>query len=80
MITNYMDRAKERMPNIPMLVNVIARRVRQLNSGQRPMVKPDGLFMSNLAIALKETAEGKLSAEIVFTPVEQDTAHSLFSL
>ncbi|MCX6997616.1 MAG: DNA-directed RNA polymerase subunit omega [Kiritimatiellaeota bacterium] len=80
MITNYMDRAKERMPNLPMLVNVVACRVRQLNAGQRPMIKPDGLFMSNMALALKEIAEGKLSAEIVFTPVEKDAAHNLLSL
>jgi len=79
-MTNYMDRAKERMPNVPMLINVISRRVRQLNSGQRPMVKPDGLFMPNMSLALKETAEGKLSAEIMLTPVEKDTAHGLFSL
>ena len=80
MIINYLDRAKERMPNLPMLVNVVARRVRQLNAGQRPMIKPDGLFMSHMSLALKEVAEGKLSAEIVFTPVEKDSAHNLLSL
>jgi DNA-directed RNA polymerase subunit omega len=68
---NYLDLAKERISNIPLLINVVSRRVRQLNQGHRPLVKPDSPQMSNMDIALKEIAEGKMSAEIAFTPTRK---------
>ena len=64
MNATYLEKAKERMPNIPLLVNVVSKRVRQLNAGQRPLIKPDTLDMDHLDLALKEIAEGKLSAEL----------------
>ena len=66
MNTKYLDAAKERIPNIPLLINVVARRVRQLNRGQRPLLKPDTPQTPALDIALREIAEGKLTAEIAF--------------
>ncbi len=79
MNANYLELAKAKISNIPLLINVVSRRVRQLNTGTRPMVKPDSPQMSNLDIALKEIAEGKLSAEIAFTPARKtiDTLTSL---
>ena len=80
---NLMDKAQERMPNTPLLVNVIARRVRQLNAGQRPMVKPEGQFTSNFELALRELAEGKLAAETAVTTTatqQPSAAESLLSL
>jgi DNA-directed RNA polymerase subunit omega len=62
----YLESAKDRIPNIPLLINVVARRVRQLNRGQRPLLKPDSLQTPNLDIALREIGEGKLTAEIAF--------------
>ncbi len=67
----YLDKAKERMPNIPLLVNVISKRVRQLNAGQRPLIKPDTPDMDHLDLALKEVAEGKLSAELGALPSQK---------
>jgi len=64
MNATYLEKAKERMPNIPLLVNVVSKRVRQLNAGQRPLIKPDTPDMDHLDLALKEIAEGKLSAEL----------------
>lgn len=79
---NLMDKAQERMPNVPVLVNVIARRVRQLIAGQRPMVKPDSQFTSYFELALRELAEGKLAAETaVTTTTQQPTSlESLLSI
>ena len=80
---DYLDRAKERIPNVPLLVNLISKRVRQLNTGQRPMVKPDDPKMPAVDIALKEVAEGKLTAEMVFTKLEtpiQDSFDMVISL
>lgn len=76
---NYLEKAKQKISNIPLLINVISRRVRQLNAGHRPLVKPDHPNMDNLDIALKEVAEGKLTAEITFTPARpqgEDTSIS----
>mgnify|MGYP003383300082 CR=1 FL=1 len=81
MNTNYLDSAKDRINNIPLLINMVSRRVRQLNQGQRPLVKPDDVHMSNMDIALKEISEGKLAAEIVFTaPKPMATSDNLITL
>ena len=64
MDVSLLSQAKERVPNIPLLVNLISRRVRQLNAGHRPLVKPKPR-QANMDIALCEVAEGKLTAEMV---------------
>jgi DNA-directed RNA polymerase omega subunit len=56
--------AKQRMPNVPLLINVVAKRVRQLNSGMPPYVRPKSRDEEKVDIALREITEGKLTAEI----------------
>ncbi len=73
MNTTYLEQAKARVPNIPMLINMVSKRSRQLISGQRPLVKPDHMNMDRMDIALKEIAEGKLTAEVVLTDVPAPT-------
>ena len=80
MTMEYLEKAKVRVPNIPLLINVVARRVRQLNAGQRPMLKPDSPNMPMVDLALREVAEGKLTAEINFTPAPPTEANSVISL
>lgn len=80
MDTNYLNGAKERIPNIPLLINVASRRVKQLNQGHRPLVKPDVLKMSNLDLALKEISEGKLTAEMNFTPTPMASVDNVIKL
>ena len=70
---DYLEKAKERVPNIPLLINMVSRRVRQLNAGQRPLIKPDRPNQANLHIALKEVANGLIEAEIIYTPPEEST-------
>ena len=70
---NYLELARQKISNVPLLINIVSRRVRQLNQQARPMVKADTPQMSNMDIALKEIAEGKLSAEIAFTPTRKST-------
>ncbi len=60
----YLERAKEQVPSVPLLINMVSRRVRQLNSGQRPLVKPDDPHMEKVDIVLKEIADGKLTAQM----------------
>ena len=74
----YLNQAKARVPNIPVLVNLVSRRVRQLNSGQRPLVKPDSPHMERLDLVLKEIAMGKLDAELVAMRREVSDASESF--
>ena len=66
MNSDLLNAAKLRVPSIPVLINMISKRVAQLNSGMRPYVKPAFPDEERLDIALREIAEGKLIAEIDF--------------
>ncbi|WP_372808215.1 DNA-directed RNA polymerase subunit omega [Pontiella sp.] len=68
----YLSTAEEKIPNIPMLVNLISYRTRQLNSGARPMVKRDHAEMDNHDLVLKEIAQGLLTAEMIFQQEETE--------
>jgi len=65
MNVSYLEIARTKVPNVPMLVNMVSKRVSQLIRGERPMVKPDHVNMDKMDLALKEIAEGKLTAELV---------------
>ncbi len=81
MNVHYLDLAKDRVNNVPLLINMVSRRVRQLVAGQRPLVKPDNPNQPPMDIALKEIAEGKLTAEISFSaPPRPATPDTLISL
>lgn len=68
----YLNQAKEKEPNIPLLINMVSKRVRQLNSGQRPLVRPDSPFQEKMDIALKEIAMGLIECEILEDLDEDD--------
>ncbi len=58
-----LEAASKQVPNTMILINVISRRVRQLNQGHRPLV--GGIEkLSQMDIALKEVAEGKIKFEV----------------
>jgi DNA-directed RNA polymerase subunit omega len=61
-----LEKAKQRVSSIALLVNMVSRRVRQLNAGMRPYLKPLSRSEEKVDIALREIAEGKLTAEIGF--------------
>lgn len=73
-----LEAAKEKLPNVPILINLVSKRVRQLNAGQRPYVKPDTPNMSHLDLALKEVGEGAITYE-AWEP-EGETAEDAFTL
>jgi len=66
MNVELLEQAKTRVPSVPVLVNMVSKRVRQLIAGFRPMVKPNSPNEDKLDLALREIAEGKLIAEIDF--------------
>ncbi len=79
----YLETANQRINNKPLLINMVSRRVKQLADGMRPMVKPDHPHQENLDIALKEVAEGLLTAEIIHKTPEmssESAAEKLLSL
>ena len=61
-----MEDAKLRVPSVPVLINMVSKRVKQLNTGFRPYVKPLTPDEEKVDIALREIAEGKLIAELNF--------------
>lgn len=65
------EAARERIPSVPVLVNMVSKRVRQLNSGDRPYVKPT-VGEEKTDIALREIVEGKMG----FAFVEADEANA----
>ncbi len=73
--------AKQRIGSIPILVNMVSKRVKQLNTGMRPYVMPLSDDEEKIDIALREIAEGKLVAESDFAAVAKDeAAHARWSV
>ena len=68
-----LDQAKTRVPSVPVLINMLSKRVRQLNAGFRPYVKPESPDEDRLDTALREIAQGKLIAEIDFSTPESES-------
>jgi DNA-directed RNA polymerase subunit omega len=71
MMSHLVEEAAKKIPNVPLLVNVISKRVRQLTAGHRPMVEA-GPRMGWADIALTEVIEGKLGYELKQKEEEKD--------
>ena len=61
--------AHERISSVPVLVNIISKRERELINGAKPLIRPASLDVDKCDIALQEVAEGKLIAEIDFDAI-----------
>jgi DNA-directed RNA polymerase subunit omega len=61
MNSQILEEASKMEPEIPVLINIVSKRIRQLNAGSRPMVVAQ-LWMGLADIALAEVATGKLKA------------------
>lgn len=58
---HYYSLALKKIPKRYLLVNILSRRVRQLQKGSEPLIQiEEGNSISNADIALKEIVEGKL--------------------
>jgi DNA-directed RNA polymerase subunit omega len=67
-----LEAAKARVPSVPVLINMVSKRVRQLNAGFRPYVRPEYPGEEKLDIALREIAEGTIIAEMDFGATAQE--------
>ena len=70
--SDLLDKAKTRVPSVPVLINMVSKRVRQLNAGFRPYIKPANPDEEKVDIALREIAEGALIAEMNFSTPPQE--------
>ena len=69
MNTELLKKAHERIPSVPVLVNLVSKRERELVNGAKPLIKPATLDTDKCDIALQEIAEGKLIAEVDFDAI-----------
>ena len=69
MNSELLKKAHEKIPSVPVLVNLISKRERELINGAKPLIKPESLDVDKCDIALQEVAEGKLVAEIDFDAI-----------
>ena len=59
MNAQYIDEASKMIPEQQLLINMVSRRVRQLNAGSRPLIEVEpGTGLAD--IALQEIAQGKI--------------------
>ncbi len=80
MNVELIEKARARIPSVPVLVNLVSKRVRQLNMGERPFVKPLSMDEDKSDIALREIAEGLLIAEVDFGAIARaEAAHTRWS-
>ncbi len=61
--------AHERVPSVPVLVNLVSKRVKQLINGEKPLVRPLSSDEDKVDTALREVAGGKLISEIDFDAI-----------
>jgi len=82
MDAKLLKKAHDKIPSVPVLVNLVSKRERELVNGAKPLVNPTslltaedrahgrtGLDVDKADIALAEVAEGKLIAEIDFDAI-----------
>ena len=69
MNSKLLKAALEKIQSVPVLINMVSKRERELINGAKPLVRPDSLDDDKCDIALREVAEGKLIAEIDFDAI-----------
>lgn len=70
MKSDLIDKAAKVIPHPPVLINLVSRRVRQLNQGRAPLINTAnyGPRLGQGDIALIEIIEGYISAEMLTSP------------
>ncbi len=63
MRSDLVERASKIVPEPPLLINMVSRRVKQLNMGRSPLIQPEPR-MGMADIALLEIIEGKVVEDV----------------
>lgn len=75
-----LKKAHERIPSVPVLVNLVSKRMHQLINGEKPLIRPLSSDEDKCDTALREIAEGKLISEIDFDAIAKaDEARTRWS-
>jgi hypothetical protein len=82
MNSRLLKAAQEKIPSVPVLINIVSKRERELIAGAKPMINPQTLLtdedrekhrtaldIDKCDIVLAEIAEGKLIAQIDFDAI-----------
>ena len=69
MNVEFLKKAHERVPSVPVLVNLISKREKQLINGDKPLVRPLSSDEDKVDTALREVADGKLISEVDFDAI-----------
>ena len=69
MNAELLKKAHAKTQSVPVLVNLVSKRERELINGAKPLIRPASLDVDKCDIALQEVAEGKLIAEIDFDAI-----------
>ena len=69
MNSKLLKAALEKIQSVPVLINMVSKRERELINGAKPLIRPESLDVDKCDIALQEVAEGKLIAEIDFDAI-----------
>ena len=64
-----LKKAHERVPSVPLLINLISKRAKQLIAGEKPLVRPISSDEDKVDTALREVADGKLISEVDFDAI-----------
>jgi DNA-directed RNA polymerase subunit omega len=62
MRSDLVEEAAKVIPSPPVLINLVSARVKQLNQGRSPLIRPEGR-MGAADIALMEIIQGKISVD-----------------
>jgi DNA-directed RNA polymerase subunit K/omega len=69
MNTELLKKAHERIPSVPVLVNLISKRTRELIEGKKPLIKPESFDEEKVDTVLREIVEGRLISEVDFDAI-----------
>ena len=70
-----LEKAKQKIPSAPVLVNMVSLRFRELSNGLRPLLKPlPG--EDRLDLVLREIAEGKMASQYDFDALAKRPVHA----
>lgn len=66
MKSDLIEKASKVITHPPLLINLVSKRVRQLNQGRAPLINPAtyGMRLGQGDIALLEIIEGKITADV----------------
>ncbi|MBR6802659.1 MAG: DNA-directed RNA polymerase subunit omega [Kiritimatiellae bacterium] len=67
-----LENARRRIPSIPVLINIVSQRTKQLNRGARPLLRPLSDREDKSDIALREIAAGLILPRMDLQAVEED--------